>query len=83
MTLTAAGPGSHDLLKILLNGHAAPSKPGAAMLLPFVREFVPYINIESNVMHICPPPGLMDLAISSAGKGTARRSTAKRINAAV
>ena len=60
----------------MLNEHAAPYKPEAAMLLPFVKEFVPYIDIESNVMHICPPPGLLDLAVSSAVKGNARRSIA-------
>lgn len=33
------------------------------MLLPFVKDFVPVVDVEDNVIHICPPAGLMDMAL--------------------
>ena len=34
------------------------------MLLPFVKDFVPLINIEDNIVHISPPAGLVDMALN-------------------
>ena len=69
-----AGPGAHDLLKILLSsvkpGHQSPNQQQQqTMLLPFVKEFVPSIDQESRTIHICPPPGLLELAMAPPAKG--------------
>lgn len=68
------GPGAHDLLKILLSsvkpGHQSPNQQQQqTMLLPFVKEFVPSIDQESRTIHICPPPGLLELAMAPPAKG--------------
>lgn len=34
------------------------------MLLPFVKEFVPLIDVEDNVIHVCLPAGLVDMALN-------------------
>lgn len=43
----------HDLLSIKLND-------GREMLLPFVEEFVPIIDLEDGTISITPPAGLME-----------------------
>ncbi|KAL0036429.1 hypothetical protein WJX77_007389 [Trebouxia sp. C0004] len=62
------GPGAHDLLKILLSSVKAGDQSQnqqqqQTMLLPFVKEFVPSIDEENRTIHICPPPGLLELAM--------------------
>ncbi len=72
-----AGPGAHDLLKILLNSVKAgdqsqqhqQQQQQQTMLLPFVKEFVPSIDEENRTIHICPPPGLLELAVAPRSKG--------------
>jgi 16S rRNA processing protein RimM len=34
---------------------------GGETLIPFVREFVPVVDVEAGVVTITPPPGLLDL----------------------
>jgi ribosomal 30S subunit maturation factor RimM len=70
------GPGAHDLLKILLNSVKAgdqsqnqQQQQQQTMLLPFVKEFVPSIDEENRTIHICPPPGLLELALAPPSKG--------------
>ncbi len=46
--------GGNDLLKIKL-------LDGRFVLIPFVREIVPEINLEKGWIVISPPPGLLDL----------------------
>ena len=62
------GPGAHDLLKILLSsvkaGDQRQNQQQQTMLLPFVKEFVPSIDEENRTIHICPPPGLLELALA-------------------
>ena len=75
-----AGPGAHDLLKILLNGGgnaagAAP-KQQQTMLLPFVKEFVPIIDEEKQAIYISPPPGLLELAMEPRSKGKTKSKKA-------
>ena len=61
----AAGPGAHDFLNIMLSDDILQSKSSRkTMLLPFVKDFVPHINIEDNVIHISPPAGLVDMALN-------------------
>ena len=70
-----AGPGAHDLLKILLSSVKAgkqsqnQQQQQQTMLLPFVKEFVPSIDEENRTIHICPPPGLLELAMAPPSKG--------------
>jgi len=74
-----AGPGAHDLLKILLSSVTAgdqsqnqqqqQQQQQQTMLLPFVKEFVPSIDEENRTIHICPPPGLLELAMAPPSKG--------------
>ncbi len=71
-----AGPGAHDLLKILLSSVKAgdqsqnqQQQQQQTMLLPFVKEFVPSIDEENRTIHICPPPGLLELAVAPPSKG--------------
>lgn len=77
-----AGPGAHDLLKILLKGTAsaagAAPKQQQAMLLPFVKEFVPTIDEEKQAIYISPPPGLLELAMVPRSKGKSKKSTVKQ-----
>tara|TARA_Y100001968_G_scaffold34258_1_gene26347 strand:+ start:1261 stop:1803 length:543 start_codon:yes stop_codon:yes gene_type:complete len=49
--LTKAG---NDLLEIQTN-------KGQRILIPFVKEIVPNLNIEEGWLQINPPPGLLDL----------------------
>ena len=60
-----AGPGAHDLLKIQLSQTMLQTRSKrTTMLLPFVKEFVPLIDVEDNVIHVCPPAGLVDMALN-------------------
>ncbi len=80
---TIAGPGAHDLLKILLHSVKAGDQrqnqqQQQTMLLPFVKEFVPSIDKENRTIHICPPPGLLELALAPPkGKRGARNKAQK------
>lgn len=73
-----AGPGAHDLLKILLTGKATEvgtaSKQRQTMLLPFVKDFVPIIDEEKQAIYITPPPGLLELAMAPPSKGKVRKA---------
>ena len=77
-----AGPGSHDLLKISLASDMATNQSKGpqqqTMLLPFVKEFVPSIDEEHRTIYICPPPGLLELAVAPLkGKKPARSKAQK------
>lgn len=72
--LLYAGPGAHDLLKIVLNRTAsAAPKQQQTMLLPFVKEFVPRIDEEKQAIYISPPPGLLELAMAPPSKGKSKK----------
>ncbi len=51
INLTSAG---NDLLEVRL-------KTGKKVLIPFVNEIVPEINLKEGWLTISPPPGLLDL----------------------
>ena len=85
-----AGP-AHDLLKILLSASdtagQAKSQQRPTMLLPFVKDFVPSIDLDNHLIHISPPTGLLELAMGPASTGKqgagsksrkAKRSTKKQ-----
>ena len=79
-----AGPGAHDLLKIVLNGTASAASAAAApkkqqtMLLPFVKEFVPIIDKEKQAIYISPPLGLLELAMAPPSKGKTKKVPIKQ-----
>lgn len=66
------GPGAHDLLQISLSADQtaaqSQSQQQRTMLLPFVKEFVPSIDEENGTIHISPPPGLLELALTPPSK---------------
>ena len=79
--IMCAGPGAHDLLKIVLNGRAGAAsahKQQQTMLLPFVKEFVPIIDEEKQAIYICPPPGLLELAMAPPSKGKSKKAPIKQ-----
>ena len=67
-----AGPGAHDLLQISLSADQtaaqSQSQQQRTMLLPFVKEFVPSIDEENGTIHISPPLGLLELALTPPSK---------------
>lgn len=42
------------------------------MLLPFVKEFVPVVDVEENAIYVCPPAGLIDMALQPKVKAKTR-----------
>ena len=67
------GAGEHDLLKISVpplpssdeeaneEKSATNKGPSEHVFVPFVKEFVPVVDMERGVLEITPPPGLLDL----------------------
>ncbi|MBR8829817.1 MAG: Ribosome maturation factor RimM [Chroococcopsis gigantea SAG 12.99] len=53
----------NDLLEVSLNadGQPAEEKPNKKILVPFVKEIVPVVNLETKRVAINPPPGLMEI----------------------
>lgn len=45
----------HDLLEVTVEGRKNP------VLIPFVEEMVPVVDLEAQRIEITPPPGLLDL----------------------
>lgn len=56
-----SGAGCHDTLRILL----AAENPAAArtVLVPFVKDIVPAIDLAARRMTIAPPEGLFDISV--------------------
>ncbi len=50
----------NDLLEVQLSVSEIPRKP-KTVLIPFVKEIVPYINLDEARIEIDPPAGLLDL----------------------
>lgn len=48
------------------------------MLLPFVKEFVPTIDEDKQAIYICPPPGLLELAMVPRSKGKSKKANVKQ-----
>lgn len=57
---TTAGIGQ-DLLELVLPRGPIPSWKDQMVLIPFVPQLVPIVDIERKIIYIDPPPGLMDL----------------------
>jgi hypothetical protein len=71
------GTGTHDVLRVRLS---APGPGGERMsvLLPFVKEVVPTVDVAGRRMEITPPEGLLELAMPEAGAPARRRESAGR-----
>ena len=48
------GPGTHDVLQIV-------NAAGQAILLPFVKEIVPEVDMDAGVLRTTPPEGLLEV----------------------
>ncbi len=57
--------GTHDILRIHLTQTADDIKRVGVrtVLLPFVRDLVPVVDLAERRMEILPPEGLLDLAV--------------------
>jgi len=73
------GTGTHDVLRIEMTqqdredrGDVAETStaPPRRVLLPFVKEMVPVVEMDQNVMYIIPPEGLFDVYANPATKAT-------------
>ncbi len=59
----------NDLLEVALNDSAA------KVLIPFVYDIVPVVDLEAQRIEIIPPPGLLDLKTEPKPKKEKRRRT--------
>jgi len=66
------GTGTHDVLCVL-------GTEGQRILLPFVKDIVPVVDIDDKVLRITPPDGLLDIyKPKQAGDSTGNRKSRKR-----
>lgn len=60
--------GGNDLLQVrrLPTDGASEERPPKSppLLIPFVKEIVPVVDLEAGILAIAPPPGLLDLNLS-------------------
>jgi 16S rRNA processing protein RimM len=54
-------PAGHDLLEVELDQSFAGEKVGKKVLIPFVMEIVPVVDLETRRMEITPPSGLLSI----------------------
>ena len=54
------------MLRIELDERHGQSRNGQlrSMLLPFTKEFAPCVDMEERKLSVCPPEGLLQLALS-------------------
>lgn len=60
-TLVDILPSGHDLLEVKLDSTFAEDKAGKTVLIPFVMEIVPVVDLENRRVEITPPPGLLSI----------------------
>lgn len=51
----------HDLLEVNLDPSLTDKQPGKTVLIPFVMEIVPIVDLENRRLEITPPPGLLSI----------------------
>jgi 16S rRNA processing protein RimM len=56
MSVLSAG---NDLLEVKVEGQKLP------VLIPFVNEIVPIVDLKNKRIEITPPPGLLELSTTS------------------
>ncbi|WP_413171395.1 ribosome maturation factor RimM [Anabaena azotica] len=54
-------PSGHDLLEVKFDPAFAEDKAGKTVLIPFVMEIVPIVDLETRRVEITPPPGLLSI----------------------
>lgn len=54
-------PAGNDLLEVQLHQSVASSKGQKTVLIPFVKEIVPVVDIQNGRVEITPPEGLLEL----------------------
>jgi 16S rRNA processing protein RimM len=54
-------PSGHDLLEVKFDASFAEEKAGKTILIPFVMEIVPVVDLENRRVEITPPPGLLSI----------------------
>jgi 16S rRNA processing protein RimM len=54
-------PSGHDLLEVKFDPAFAEDKAGKTVLIPFVIEIVPIVDLETRRVEITPPPGLLSI----------------------
>jgi 16S rRNA processing protein RimM len=54
-------PSGHDLLEVKFDPSFAENKAGKTVLIPFVMEIVPIVDLETRRVEINPPPGLLEI----------------------
>ncbi|MBK1988412.1 ribosome maturation factor RimM [Sphaerospermopsis aphanizomenoides BCCUSP55] len=54
-------PSGHDLLEVKFDANFAEDKAGKTVLIPFVMEIVPVVDLENRRVEITPPPGLLSI----------------------
>lgn len=57
-------PGLHDMLEVILSkgNTSLPSLSDELVLIPFVPEIVPMVDLAGGAIYIDPPTGLLDLS---------------------
>jgi 16S rRNA processing protein RimM len=56
--IIAAG---NNLLEVKFDPGFAAERAGKTVLIPFVREIVPIVDLSSRRLEINPPPGLLEI----------------------
>jgi 16S rRNA processing protein RimM len=54
-------PSGHDLLEVKFDASFAEDKAGKTILIPFVMEIVPVVDLENRRVEITPPSGLLSI----------------------
>jgi 16S rRNA processing protein RimM len=54
-------PSGHDLLEVKFDPAFDEKKAGKTVLIPFVMEIVPVVDLENRRIEITPPPGLLSI----------------------
>jgi 16S rRNA processing protein RimM len=54
-------PSGHDLLEVKFDAAFSEDKAGKTVLIPFVMEIVPVVDLATRRVEITPPPGLLSI----------------------
>ncbi|MEA5575583.1 ribosome maturation factor RimM [Anabaena sp. UHCC 0451] len=54
-------PSGHDLLEVKFDSSFAEDKAEKTVLIPFVMDIVPVVDLENHRVEITPPPGLLSI----------------------
>lgn len=60
-TVVDVVPAGNDLLEVKLDQQQTSAKKFKTVLIPFVKEIVPVVDLQARCVQIMPPPGLMEI----------------------